>query len=221
MTDLQTILQLSSSRHNHLCPRQVLGARVGLAGVVALGLALPRRDKRLLVFVETDGCFADGVEAATGCTVGHRTLRVVDYGKIAAVFVDVQTEQAVRVAPQLDVRQRAYAYAPYERRHYFAQLHAYQIMPEHELLSVEPVHLTLAVQAIVSRPVRTACARCGEEIINQREVLVDGQPYCLACTYGGYYLPEAAQPGVPLPAAVEFQGELAFSLAAMSPVARR
>lgn len=107
MNDLQTILQLSSSRHSHLCPRQVLGARVGLAGAAALGLDLPRCDKRLLVFVETDGCFADGVEAATGCTVGHRTLRVVDYGKIAAVFVDVQAEQAVRVAPRLDVRQRA------------------------------------------------------------------------------------------------------------------
>lgn len=222
MNDLQTILDLSSSRHSHLCPRQVLGARVGLAGAAALGLDLPRRDKRLLVFVETDGCFADGIEAATGCTVGHRTLRVVDYGKIAAVFVDVETEQAVRVAPQLDVRQRAYAYAPHERRHYFAQLHAYQIMPQDELLSVQPVRLAMPVQAIVSRPgVRTACARCGEEIINEREVLVDGQPYCLACTYGGYYVPEAAPAGVPLPAAAEVAGELVFPWAAMTPVLRR
>lgn len=222
MTDLQTILQLSSSRHNHLCPRQVLGARVGLAGAVALGLALPRRDKRLLVFVETDGCFADGVEAATGCTVGHRTLRVVDYGKIAAVFVDVQTEQAVRVAPRLDVRQRACACLPHERRHYFAQLQAYQVMPDAELLSIERVSLAAPVQAIVSRPgVRTACVRCGEEIINEREVLVDGQPYCLACTYGGYYVPQAAQPGVPLPAAFTMEEDLALPLAVMMPAHRR
>lgn len=221
MNDLQTILQLSSSRHSHLCPRQVLGARAGLAGAAALGLDLPRHDKRLLVFVETDGCFADGVEVATGCTVGHRTLRVVDYGKIAAVFIDVQTERGVRVAPRLDVRQCAYAYAPHERRHYFAQLDSYQIMPEDELLSVEPVRLAMPVQAIVSRPVRTTCARCGEEIINEREVLVDGQPYCLACTYGGYYVPEAAQPGVPLPAAAGIESELFFSLAAVPSLLRR
>jgi formylmethanofuran dehydrogenase subunit E len=223
MNDLQTILDLSSARHSHLCPRQVLGARVGLAGGAALGLELPRRDKRLLIFVETDGCFADGVEVASGCTVGHRTLRVVDYGKIAAVFVDVQTEQAVRVAPRLDVRQRAGVYAPHERRRYFAQLHAYQIMPQDELLSVEKVRLVLPAQAIVSRPVRTACARCGEEIINEREATVDGQPYCLACTYGGYYVPEAAQPGVPLPlpAAAEVKDGLTLPLAAVTSLLRR
>ena len=114
MQALDELLRLSASRHAHLCPRQVLGARIGLAGAAALGLDAPRRDKRLLVILETDGCFADGVEVATGCTAGHRTLRIEDYGKIAATFVDVQTEEALRVAPRLDVRQRAYAYAPDE-----------------------------------------------------------------------------------------------------------
>ena len=35
---LEQILHLSSQRHSHLCPRQVLGARIGLAGAAALGL---------------------------------------------------------------------------------------------------------------------------------------------------------------------------------------
>ena len=96
MADLAQILQIAAARHKHLCPRQVLGARIGLAGGIALDLPLPRQDKRLLVIIETDGCFADGIEVATGCTVGHRTLRVEDYGKIAATFIDVKTEQAVR-----------------------------------------------------------------------------------------------------------------------------
>ncbi|MDW8319142.1 MAG: FmdE family protein [Anaerolineae bacterium] len=198
--DLRTLLELSSARHSHLCPRQVLGVRIGLAGLAALGLEPPLRAKRLLAFVETDGCFTDGVEVATGCTLGHRTLRVIDYGKVAAVFVDTQTEQAVRVAPRLDVRERAYAYAPGERRRYFAQLHAYQVMPDEELLSVQAVQLRQPAQAVVGRPGRTACARCGEEIINQREVLVDGRAYCLACTYGGYYAAVDTSPALPLPA---------------------
>jgi formylmethanofuran dehydrogenase subunit E len=90
MQDLQTILEISAAQHRHLCPRQVLGARLGLAGAAALGLEAPRRDKRLLMIVETDGCFADGVAAATGCAMGHRTLRLADYGKSAATFVDVK-----------------------------------------------------------------------------------------------------------------------------------
>ena len=94
-------MDIASARHTHLCPRQVLGARIGLAGASALGLDLPRADKRLLVILETDGCFADGIDAATGCTVGHRTMRIEDYGKIAATFVDVETERALRIAPSL------------------------------------------------------------------------------------------------------------------------
>lgn len=186
--DLQALLQESAARHKHLCPRQVLGARIGLAGAAAVALTIPRRDKRLLVIVETDGCFADGVEVATGCTVGHRTLRVEDCGKVAATFVNVKSEQAVRVAPQLDVRDRAYAYAPNEHRHYFAQLQAYQVMPDAELLTLRTVILTPSIAAIVSRPgVRVNCARCGEEILNEREVLVDGQLLCRTCAGRGYY----------------------------------
>lgn len=191
MTTLQTILEISASRHKHLCPRQVLGARMGLAGVAALGLEAPRSDKRLLVFVETDGCFADGVEVATGCTMGHRTLRLADYGKIAATFVDVKTETAVRVAAQLDIREKAIHYAPEEKKRYFAQLAGYQKMPDTELLTIQPVRLTTPVRQIVSRAgVRVNCAACGEEIINEREMLRDGQPYCVACAGSAYYAPE-------------------------------
>ena len=185
---LTRLLEVSSARHTHLCPRQVLGARIGLAGASALGLDLPRRDKRLLVILETDGCFADGIEAATGCTVGHRTLRIEDYGKIAATFVDVETERTLRIAPQPDLRQRAFAYADGESRHYFAQLQAYQSMPDDELLTIQPIILTTPVQEIVSRAgVRVNCDACGEEIINEREVLLHGRVLCRACGWGSYY----------------------------------
>lgn len=185
---LSSILAQSAARHSHLCPRQVLGARIGLAGAAALELAVPRNDKRLLIIIETDGCFADGIEAATGCTIGHRTLRVEDYGKIAATFVDVKTGQAVRVAPRLDVRARAYACVPDEPRHYFAQLKAYQVMPDHELLSIQLVQLTTPIAAIVSRAgVRVNCDLCGEEIINEREIVRDESTLCRSCASEGYY----------------------------------
>ena len=190
MSALQTILQTASARHKHLCPRQVLGARIGLAGAAALGLELPRRDKQMLIILETDGCFADGVEVATGCTVGHRTLRVEDYGKVAATFINVKTNYAVRVAPQLDVRTHAHAYAPDEPRHYFAQLHAYQIMPETELLSIQAVVLATPIAVIVSRPgIRVNCEACGEEVINAREVQIGERILCRACAGDGYYRP--------------------------------
>lgn len=188
--ELAPILALSSAPHKHLCPRQILGARMGLAGARALAMDLPRSDKKLLVIVETDGCFVSGVQAATGCAVNRRTLRVEDIGKVAATFVNVKTEEAVRVAPQHDVREKAWTYAPKsEKKRYFAMLYGYQLMPDEELLRLEPVRLTHSVKSIISRAgVRINCSFCNEEIINEREVRRGDTVICQTCAGASYYL---------------------------------
>ena len=188
MHDITWLLAQTQARHAHLCPRQVLGVRMALAGAAALDLEVPRRDKRLLVIAETNGCFVDGLEVAAGVAPGHRTLWVEDYGKVAATFVDVLTGTAVRFAPRLGVRKRAPAYAPGESRHYFAQLAGYQVMPDEELFAAAPVALASSVENLISRAgVRTNCTACGEEIINEREILAGGLPYCRSCAGQGYY----------------------------------
>jgi formylmethanofuran dehydrogenase subunit E len=188
MQDLPALLEACSARHDHLCPRQVLGVRMGLIGAQLLDLSLPRKEKSLLVITETDGCFVDGLEAAAGVSVGHRTLRVEDYGKVAATFVNLTTGEAIRLAPRSGIREHASEYAPGEKRPYFAQLTGYQRMPDSELFSATPVLLTSPVEQVISRPgVRTICSDCGEEIINEREIICDGKPYCRACIGEGYY----------------------------------
>jgi len=192
MQELLRLLEQSSLRHSHLCPRQVLGVRMALTGACWLGMDLPRADKEMLVISETDGCFLDGLEVATGLTPGHRTLRIEDYGKIAATFVVVKTGYALRLAPRLGIRQSASRYAPGEARHYFAQLHGYQVMPEDELFTASVVTLTPSAAEIISQAgVRTDCTQCGEEIINEREVMISGKPYCQACCGRAYYAIEA------------------------------
>jgi len=188
MNELEYFLAESLSRHKSLCPRQVLGVRIGLAGSDALGIDVPREDKKLLVIVETDGCFVSGVEVVTGCAVRHRTLRVEDYGKVAATFVDVESARAVRVAPRLDIRQRAKDYAPEEKRRYFAMLKGYQRMPVEELLSIEEVTLADPLESIISRAgVRVNCDECGEEIINERDIIRSNRILCLPCADSSYY----------------------------------
>lgn len=188
LNDLKTLLEISARDHKHLCPRQVLGVRIGLKGLAILGMDELSTRKHLLVISETDGCFIDGVIAATKCTVGHRTLRVEDYGKIAATFVNTQTEQAVRISPQLDVRECAALYVPGESRRYFAQLTAYQTMPDDELMLIQNVALKTPVKQIISHPgARINCDQCGEDVINEREVIINGKRYCRTCAQGGYY----------------------------------
>ncbi len=189
MNDLQTLLAASAARHSHLCPRQVLGVRVGLAGMAALRLPAPPKDKRLLVIAETDGCFVDGLEVSTGVTIGHRTLRIEDYGKIAATFVNIPSGEAKRISPRGDIRQRAWDYAPSEEKYYYAQLRAYQIMPDDELFVIKAVKLALPVENIISKAgIRTECDFCGEEIINERQVQRNGFTLCRACAGPAYYV---------------------------------
>ncbi|MBI5966183.1 MAG: TraR/DksA C4-type zinc finger protein [Chloroflexi bacterium] len=186
--NIQPLLEKSARDHSHLCPRQILGVRLGLAGIRSLGFDVPPEKKQLLLITETDGCFADGLSAATNCTIGHRTLRVEDYGKVAAVFVDVKTGYAIRVAPVIDIRQRACHFAPNESRHYFAQMQAYQTMPDNEMFTVQQVALSTPIEAIVSRPgVRVGCDVCGEEIMNEREIHQNGLTLCCACAGKSYY----------------------------------
>ena len=52
MPTLEELLAASAALHHHLCPRQVLGVRMGLAGGHWLGLTMPQIDKRLPVVVE-------------------------------------------------------------------------------------------------------------------------------------------------------------------------
>ena len=161
---------------------------MGLLAGHLLEIALPQPEKRLLAIAETDGCFVDGISAATGCYVGRRTLRIQDYGKTAATFVDALTEQAIRIAPRADVRELAWQYAPSARNKWEAQLIGYQHIPDELLLHGQRVELTVPAKQIVGQAgKRVTCEICGEEIINQREVIREETVMCKSCIGESYF----------------------------------
>ena len=191
--ELALALARSAVRHRRLCPRQVLGVRIGLAGVDAIdamtfGAAGARPE--VAVIVESDGCFLDGGEAATGCAPGHRNLRIEDYGKVAATFVDLVSGIAVRIAPAPGIRERASLFAPAETARYYAQLTGYQRMPVPEIVTIRAVELCGALAALRGKAgTRALCIDCGEEILNARGVSSGGITRCRSCAEGGYYQP--------------------------------
>ena len=161
---------------------------MGLLAARLLGLEVPRRDKRLLVIFETDGCSLDGVMAATGCTPGHRTLRIEDYGKLAGTFIDTHTGQTVRLVPHPQARQRAAALDSAARTRWRAQLIGYQRLRDEDLFLVQPVALIAPLERLISRPgARAWCEGCGEEILNEREVRIGDSTFCRACASEAYY----------------------------------
>ncbi len=189
MPALSELLQASARLHEgRLCPRQVLGVRMSLLAGKLLGLELPQRDKRLLVIVETYGCAADGIAVGANCWVGRRTMRIVDLGKVAATYVDTHTGTAVRLHPHPQARERAAAYAPEAPSRWHAQLLGYQRMPDDELLTWTWVELSTPLDVLLGRAgERIHCWRCGEEVLDQRQVWRDGKPFCRSCAGETYY----------------------------------
>lgn len=195
MRPLDELLQDAVAFHGHLCPGQVLGVRMAMAGCRALGIEEPRSmGKNLVVFVEIDRCATDAIQAVTGCSLGKRTLKHLDYGKMAATFVNVLTGEAVRVAARDDARERASAYAADMTDARKAQIAAYGMMPEPELLRLTPV--VIQPGWLDRQRVRVACQLCGEGVNYGLEIRSNGLTLCRSCVGGGYYLPraDAAQP---------------------------
>ncbi|MEX1019587.1 MAG: FmdE family protein [Litorilinea sp.] len=189
---LTPLLHACRALHDHICPRQVLGMRMSLWAASLLALDLPQTDKRLLTIVETDGCFSDGVAVAANCWVGRRTMRVEDFGKVAATYIDTHTDRAWRIYPHPAARQtavdQAATYAPEATNRWEAMLYGYQRMPTAALLCAQPVTLTTPSRVHISiAGQRAQCGQCGEEILNEREIVHNGVVRCRACAGAAYY----------------------------------
>ncbi|MCP3955043.1 MAG: formylmethanofuran dehydrogenase, partial [Desulfobacterales bacterium] len=115
MKDFKTLLETSARAHGHLCPGQVVGVRMAMLGCRLIGLDEPTRHdqiKKLLVYVEMDRCTADAVAHVTGVRLGRRSLKFMDYGIMAATFLNLETGAAFRVLSTEEARSLASSYAP-------------------------------------------------------------------------------------------------------------
>jgi formylmethanofuran dehydrogenase subunit E len=191
--DFESLLDESVKVHGHLCPGQVLGVKMSMLGLKKIGIDDPKgKDrKNLIVFVEMDRCATDAVQSVTGCSLGHRTMKFMDYGKMAAAFVNLKTGRAVRVIAREDSRERAKNYFPEIENRYATQLEAYKIMSEEELFDAMNVHVEIKPEDMPGRPLRRVrCNMCGEYVQDMREVYRDGEVLCKPCADGGYYTVE-------------------------------
>ncbi len=188
--NFENLLNESVKIHGHLCPGQILGVRMSLLGLKKIGIKDPKgRDKKnLMVFVEIDRCATDAIQSVTGCSIGKRTLKFLDYGKMAATFVHLKTGNAVRILAKDESKDRAKNYFPEIADKYQCQTAAYKIMSEDELFKWEDVKVEIPEQDMPGRPIkRVRCDKCGEHVQDMREVCLDGKVLCKACANGAYY----------------------------------
>jgi formylmethanofuran dehydrogenase subunit E len=188
--DFESLLKQSEQMHGHLCPGQVLGVRMAVFGLKKVGISDPKgKDrKRLIIFVETDRCATDAIQSVSGCSLGHRTLKFADYGKMAATFINLKSGKSIRVIAREAAKGKAKECFPHLNNKYAAQLEAYKIMSDDELFEYEDVIVNLNPEDMPGRPIaRVECDKCGEYVQDMREVRVNGSVLCRCCAEGGYY----------------------------------
>ena len=199
--ELDELLHDAEVAHGHLCAGQVLGVRMAMLALKRLGIGDPRSRmlvdgslnpdrKRLVTFVEIDRCATDAIGVVTGCRVGKRALKLRDWGKMAATFVDLYAKlegdeyKGLRVVALESSKARAKELYP-ELEKNAQQMKAYRELPDAELFAEQWVRVPLPASEFPGyKGERVACARCGEGVNFDRFIERDGALLCLACADG-------------------------------------
>ncbi len=189
--DFEALLNSSAAAHGHLCPGQAVGVRMAMLGCKLIGLDEPTRHdqiKKLIVYVEMDRCAADAIANVTGVKLGRRSLKFMDYGIMAATFMNLETGQALRVVSTEEARNLASAYAPEIADKYPQQLEAYKRMPDSVLFRVQQVEISLSEYDLPGPTRRkVTCCRCAQVVRDHREVTLDGRVFCVPCAGSAYF----------------------------------
>ncbi|WP_306548318.1 FmdE family protein [Desulfobulbus sp.] len=171
----ENLVQQAGTFHGDICHGIKIGTRMTMSGLRRIGVTDPKGAdrKKLIVFVEIDRCTTDAIMALTGCRPGKRTMKIRDYGKMAATFINLETNKAFRVVIKSHKK-------PGENENDaqpdFANL------PEEELFTITEVEVPLRPEDLPGKPLsRVDCAHCGETIMDGREVRRGEQIFCTPC----------------------------------------
>ena len=192
MNSLDEYLREAEATHGHLCAGQVLGVRMAMAGLSRLGIAEPRGAdrKRLITYVEIDRCATDAVMVVTGCRLGKRALKFLDWGKMAATFVDLESGRAIRVAAKESSKDAAKRLHPEIEHKNQQQMLAYREISDDQLFEFQEVRVQVKPEDLPGyKGERIVCTECAEGINFRREVKRDGKILCRRCAGETYYTP--------------------------------
>jgi formylmethanofuran dehydrogenase subunit E len=186
--DMEKCLEAAEAFHGHLCAGIMLGTRMAVLGMKAIGICDPKGEdkKNLIVFVEMDRCATDAIMTVTGCRPGRRTMKILDYGKMAATFVNLKTGKTARVAAKNTDGDKVYTREMIQKNPHTLD---YAKRSDEELFTISEVRVDLKQEDMPGPPLRTVpCSCCGERVMDMKDVMKDGRILCRSCAAeNGYY----------------------------------
>jgi len=196
--DLPRLLAKAAELHGHFCPFLALGVKAAVQAVNELGVSSTGMEE-VIAIVETNNCFSDGVQFVTGCSFGNNALIYRDYGKTAFTLAK-RNGEAVRVSVKdigrlLEERepeaQRLFQKVVIERkgtnedqrrlRENWRRIGFKMLdIPDNELFDVTRVAIQVPAYSRIFASVK--CSICGENVMERRARVQNGQPVCIPCS---------------------------------------
>lgn len=201
--DLPLLLRMTGMLHGHFCPFEALGVKAAARAMRDLGVK-PTGMEEVVAIVETNNCFSDGVQFVTGCSLGNNALIYRDYGKTAFTLAK-RTGEGLRLSAKVDTRflarQAPEAFELFSRvvinhqgtsedqarlsdlweKFSFEMLD----MPDEELFRIRPA--TVVVPAYAKIFASATCSICGEDVLEPRARIKEGELVCIPCSREAYY----------------------------------
>jgi formylmethanofuran dehydrogenase subunit E len=200
--DLPKLLRISGLLHGHYCPGSAIGVKAAVRAVRELGVKSTGMEE-IVAIVETNSCFADGVQMVTGCSLGNNALIYRDYGKTAFTLAK-RTGEGIRIAALFDrvnlerspeanelwekvVVKRSGSEEESQRLRDLWRELSFRVLeiPDEEVLDIKKVNIDVPAYARIFSS--ATCSVCGESIMEPRVRLQDGKPVCLPCSGQAYY----------------------------------
>jgi len=199
--DIAACLVKTAEIHGHYCPGSAFGVMATLMGLEILGGNTSQGMEDLMAIVEINACFADGIQAVSGCTLGNNALVFRDLGKMAVTFARRDDKIGVRVNIKGNIRDHVDRVQPKFYPLMEKVIMARECTPEDETAFREKGRQTAfaliqhsfdtyfeaqAVQAVLPpyAPIVKSfvCPECGETIMATKTV-GEGEKkgYCRAC----------------------------------------
>ena len=199
--NLTELLKQAARLHGHYCPGLAFGVLAGCAGLKRLGFENTGMEE-LLAVVECNNCFVDGVQMATGCSLGNNALIYKDLGKTAVTLLSRRTSSAVRLAlkpRQWDgenaserdkeaaelfrqvVKERRQDPEASRRMNELFREKSFETVTMHEedIFDITDVPAVFPEYAPIVDS--ETCAVCGEEFMATKRAIGKSAPVCLAC----------------------------------------
>lgn len=189
--NLEFYIKKAVAYHGTLCPGTVIGVRMALLGMDKINITDPEGSQRkeIMAFVENDRCIVDAIQASANCKVSSRALKLYDYGKVAATFLNLKTKKAFRIVCPERTRELVDKYCePGIEGKKEKAVTAYKKMPLSELFVVSEVKVDVKPDDMPGHAkYKVDCEECGETVSDHREVVHNGKTLCRSCASGGYF----------------------------------